>query len=68
MIGTTEERRKYDKSVLGSHKNVTRSEEVSLTEFIKSRALVVDESDGTERRCGYMKRPVDVETHTNSRR
>ena len=49
MIGTTEERRKYDKSVLGSHKNVTRSEEVSLTEFIKSRALVVDESDGTER-------------------
>ena len=49
MIGTEEKKKNFDNSILGCHKSITRSEEVSLSEFTKSMAVVFEESDATEK-------------------
>lgn len=73
MIGTEEERKKFDKSTLRSHKNIVRSEEVNLSDFTKSMTMVFDESDATEKemwvyektcRCGDTYEFTETDLHS----
>ena len=68
-----EERKKFDKSTLRSHKNIVRSEEVNLSDFTKSMTMVFDESDATEKemwvyektcRCGDTYEFTETDLHS----
>jgi curved DNA-binding protein CbpA len=49
LIGSVEKKEMYDKGYAANHANVTRSDEVPLSAFLKERVMIYDEADGTEK-------------------
>ena len=51
LIGSLEKKRNYDKRHVSIHNDITRSEEIPLSDFTKELAILIDECDETEKEC-----------------
>ena len=73
LIGSPEKKRNFDQQYASTHADITRSDEVSLSEFSCENATIVDESDGTEKegllyrkecRCGDFYEFTDLDINS----
>lgn len=49
LIGSAEMKSNFDRQYASTHTDITRSDEVSLSEFLRERATIVDDYDGAEK-------------------